>query len=71
MIMCFPWVKSLKFRSKNWVLPMFTKPQNLKGLTVNLPKAFLNNVPTFRLFLLFCNIKYYGINFKITNLDSF
>ena len=33
---CFPGVQSLKFRLKNWVLPMFKKPQNLKGLTVNL-----------------------------------
>ena len=26
--MCFPGVQSLKFRLKNWMLPMFEKTQN-------------------------------------------
>ena len=38
--MCFPRVKSLKFRLKNGMLPMFKKPPNLNGLTVNLFLGF-------------------------------
>ena len=47
--MRFPRVESLKFRLKNWMLPMFKKPQHLKGLTVNL-----------QIFLLFCGRNPYG-----------
>ena len=34
-VMCFPRVQTLKFRLKNWMLPMFKKPQNWKGLTAS------------------------------------
>ena len=47
---------------KNWVLPMFKKPQNLKGLTVNLVQRLFNlkqagggrNPPTGWFFPLLC-----------------
>ena len=39
--MCFLGVQSLKFRLKNWMLPMFKKTQNLIGLTVNLVLGLL------------------------------
>ena len=32
---CFPEVQSVKFRLLNWMLLMFKKPKNLKGLTMN------------------------------------
>ena len=53
------------------------KPKKLKGLTMNLVQNFLNNVPTFRLFAflqsetLWIALTYFGINLKITNLNSF
>ena len=53
IIMCFPGVQSLKFRYKNWMLPMFKKPENLNGLTVNLVQGLLNNVPALKFFFAF------------------
>ena len=56
---------------------MFKKRQNLKGLTVNLVLGLLNNVPMFKFFCflyseaLWIVLTSYGINFKLTNLESF
>ena len=44
--MCFPRVQSLKFCKKNWMLPMFKKPQNLKALTLNLVLGLFNLIST-------------------------
>ena len=57
---------------------MFEKPQNLKGLTVNLILGFFeqcSHVQNFFAFLqsafLWIALTFYGINSKITNLDLF
>ena len=57
---------------------MFKKPQNLKGLTVNLVQGHFKQWSHVQIFLVFLwnetlwiALTYYGINFKITNLDSF
>ena len=39
---------------KNWMLPMFKKPQNLKGLTVNLVLGLFKQRSRVQIFLLFC-----------------
>ena len=43
---------------------MFKNPQDLKGLTVNLVLGLLKQS-------LWIALTFYGINFKITNLDLF
>ena len=54
---------------------MFEKPQNLKGLTVNLVLGLFKQCSDFFAFLwnesLWIALTWYGINFKITNLDLF
>ena len=51
--MCFPKVQSLKFRLKNWMLLMFKKSQNLKGLTVNLVLGLFKQCSHVRIFFCF------------------
>ena len=51
--MCFPRVQSLKFRSKKWMLPMFKKPQTLKGLTVNLVPGLFKQCSCVQIFCFF------------------
>ena len=53
MIMCFPRVQCLKFRPKNWMLPMLKKPQILKGLTVNLVQDLLKQCSHVQIFYFF------------------
>ena len=56
---------------------MFKIPQNLKGLTVNLAQGLFKQCSHFQLFSFFVegnlmdSSSYYGINYKITNLDFF
>ena len=57
---------------------MFKKPQNLKGLTVNLVQGLFKQCSHVQILFAFLwneavwiALTYYGINFKITNLDSF
>ena len=54
---------------------MFKKPQNLKGLTVNLVQGLLKQRVFFLLFVadksFWIALTFYGINFKISNLDLF
>ena len=50
IIICVSWDTKPRISLKNGMLPMFKKPQNLKGLTVNLVQAFLNKVSAFTLF---------------------
>ena len=76
--MCFPRVQSLKFREKNSMLPMFRKPQNLNSLRMNLVLGLFkqcSRVQTSFAFLqnesLWVALTFYGINFKITELDLF
>ena len=44
----------------DWMLPMFKKPQNLKGLTVNLVQGLFKQCSRVQIFLLFCKTKLYG-----------
>ena len=70
-IMCFPRVQKIG------CYRCLRKPQDLKGFTENLVLGLLNNVPVFRFFaflwdeFLWISLTFYGINFKITNLDLF
>ena len=56
---------------------MFKKPQNLKGLNVNLVLGLLKQCSLVQTFLVFVErtlwiaLTFYRINFKITNLDLF
>ena len=57
---------------------MFKKPQNLKGLTVNLVLGLFKQCSRVQIFfaffverVLWIALTFYGINFKITNLDLF
>ena len=59
--MCFSRVQSLKFRLKNWTLPMFNKPQNLKGLDVNFVQDLFKQCSHVQTFLLLCRTKPYGL----------
>ena len=45
---------------KNWVLPTFKKPQNLKGLTMNLVLVLFKQCSHVQICLLFCRTKPYG-----------
>ena len=42
------------------MLPMFKKPQNLKGLTVNLILGLFKQCSRTQIFLLFCRTNPYG-----------
>ena len=56
---------------KNWMSPMFKKPQNLKGLTVNLVQGLFRQCSHFFFFAFLLNktlwiaLSYHRINFKI------
>ena len=45
---------------KNWMLPMFKKPQNLKGLTVNLVLGLFKERSRVQIFFAFFRTNRYG-----------